>query len=817
MKTFDSFFQEAASKIRVLRTTHYTSHDNKAKTMSGGFQNSPSTGTYHPDDMKSTVYTTPSSRVGQDYGRARVNLRIVNPKITNTTSHADYRKKIKDLVMNTSGDDLQQKAREHSPIHQARNAIRKGDSIVRVADAHHAGPEPGKGSYIMIANKSIVSKTHPTIKKSRLTRESLEESSTSEKGRRLIASRGPSKYDMTRLDQRRLNSDKSALRKAGFRRSSSNQDLNHHADNSNYHSTFVTTHPNQSDYALSSVKSKNLGTGFRRRGKPNSTKSRVKELRTLRKQLGSDRVSRNVHNVVINTSTTHDKNDSEDLFKRHRSFRQSLYDLPKTLRNAGAKPGDKVTGQPAEVMQGAKNRKSGEQKRDKLYNQIFKRKMNSKSGITVGTYRESTELDEKYYQPSDKLSSGKSPLQKALEKREKRQQNFNPKSNLARSQKHSQLTDTKVMRGADHKHYDDTPHSDVNIDSYKDQYLNVHHPESGIEYHVSKQHQAKGTPDVHYVEWTHGRDKTKMSRSERVKMGKAAHDVWKNHVIHRIPHGSILHNRPTRSDAKVKRNQRADIYKKAGFGDVDSEGDQFASLNRPVSPKQRSKGKKQLSPLNSHEVKKHMEIFDSFIAEALHGPKNSKEYKIQRMKNLSKILKGRLGIKSTVKTTGAKDYSHSTHDPDDVSTEIISYKSPAHYAMANSPKTKFVTTNGGHRKVVSNSEREFRSRRILRDITSHKNSKVPTHSIDLRPNLDRDYNDFENIKQRTKNLKRAATKAPEVLRKAGAKTSDIVVIRPGQTQEGGPKNKGQKSRSRLYGKMYSQMSKLKPSGIMTVN
>ena len=210
-----------------------------------------------------------------------------------------------------------------------------------------------------------------------------------------------------------------------------------------------------------------------------------------------------------------------------------------------------------------------------------------------------------------------------------------------------------------------------------------------------------------------------------------------------------------------------------------------------------------------------MKTFDSFIAEGLHGPKTSKEYKIQRMKNLSKILKRRLGIKSTVKTTGAKDYSHSTHDPDDVSTEIISYKSPAHYAMANSPKTKFVTTNGGHRKVVSNAEREFRARRILKDITPHKNSKTPTHSIDLRPNLDRDYNDFDNIKQRTKNLKRAAIEAPKVLRKSGVKSGHIIVAKPGQTQEGGPKDKGKNSRSRLYSRMYPQMSKLKPSGIMT--
>lgn len=611
MKTFNSFIQEADQKIRVLRTTHYTNNDSKSKIMSGGFKDSSSTGAYHPDDMKRTVYTTPDSRVGSDYGHARVNIRIVNPKIKNTLSHGEYSKKVRELVLNTDGEDLQRKARELSPVQQARNAIKQGHSIVRVPDAHKAGPGAGKGSYIMIdkdtANKNIVSNTHPIIRKPKLTRESVEESSMPEKGKRLLAPRGPSRYDMHRLNQRRINSDKVALRKAGFRRTpKSNTDF--YADNnSQHHSTSVTTHPNQSGYAISKTKNKNISTGMRPRGKVNSTASRVKELKTLRKQLGSDRTSRKVHDVTINTTTPHGKNDSDNLFKRHRSFRQSIYDIPKTLRNAGAKPGDKVTGEPAETMHGAKNTKSGKTKRDKLYNEILGKKMNSKTGVTVGTYRESTELDEKYYKPSSKLPSGKTPLQKAVEKREERRKNRTSNSNIKREQKHSQLTDTKVIRGADNKHYDDTPHPDVHIDAYKDQYLSVHHPKSGVEYFVSKHDDTEGQPTVHSISWTHGRRHSKMSPSERVRIGKAAHDVWKNHVVHRIPHGSILHNSPTsdtKSNTNEKRNKRGDIYKKVGFGDVDSEKDQFASLNRSPSPRQRAKGKKPLSPLNPNKTKK---------------------------------------------------------------------------------------------------------------------------------------------------------------------------------------------------------------------
>lgn len=168
MKTFKEFITEA-KRIRVLRTAHYTSNDNKSKILRGGFKDSPSTGAYHPDDNKRTVYTTPSSRVGGDYGYARVNLAIVNPKMTTTNTPTQYKSKVKDIVQNYTGDDLQQKAKEASPFHQSRRAISSGAKIVRAPDAHEVGRSRGnKGSYIMVdkdvANKSISKNPPPTIK-----------------------------------------------------------------------------------------------------------------------------------------------------------------------------------------------------------------------------------------------------------------------------------------------------------------------------------------------------------------------------------------------------------------------------------------------------------------------------------------------------------------------------------------------------------------------------------------------------------------------------------------------------------------------------
>ncbi len=170
MKTFKEFLEEAreSRRMRVLRTSHYTSRDAKDSILKSGFRESPSSGTYHPEGSKRTVYTTPSgSSVGNDYGYSRVNLRIVNPRTKNTISHKEYSNKKNDLIQNYSGDDLMQRVRELSPILQSKNLIQQGNKVVRVPDAHNAGAKAGKGSYVMVdidtANKSIDRNNIPRI------------------------------------------------------------------------------------------------------------------------------------------------------------------------------------------------------------------------------------------------------------------------------------------------------------------------------------------------------------------------------------------------------------------------------------------------------------------------------------------------------------------------------------------------------------------------------------------------------------------------------------------------------------------------------
>jgi hypothetical protein len=170
-KTFREFLEEA-KRMRVLRTAHYTSRSNKSEIMRGGFKDSPSTGSYHPDNRKDIVYTTPSSRVGTDYGYSRVNLRLVNPKVTSTDSPRDFGKNIKSWMASSSIDDINdKKGKPTSSVDQAKAAFQKGDKVVRVPNAHGGfTPREGQvqGSYIMIdkdtANKSIDRNPQPTIR-----------------------------------------------------------------------------------------------------------------------------------------------------------------------------------------------------------------------------------------------------------------------------------------------------------------------------------------------------------------------------------------------------------------------------------------------------------------------------------------------------------------------------------------------------------------------------------------------------------------------------------------------------------------------------
>ena len=222
---------------------------------------------------------------------------------------------------------------------------------------------------------------------------------------------------------------------------------------------------------------------------------------------------------------------------------------------------------------------------------------------------------EKYYEPDEKLPSGETPVEKATQKSRKRARTIGSQSpeNQDRWAKQYDLTRTKVEHGADnpslntkvgHREKDE-----IEID-HDDKYMFLKHKPSGVSFDVEKSDESQ-YDDVRTIQWNHSQDKVKLSPKEKFKLARTAQKVWDTHVSPRLPNKSIVHNTPSSSyDNRGQPkpiNRRSEIYKKAGFGSVDSDGDQFAEVGRPKSPKQIAKGKTRLKPLDPKRAKVEVE------------------------------------------------------------------------------------------------------------------------------------------------------------------------------------------------------------------
>jgi hypothetical protein len=211
----------------------------------------------------------------------------------------------------------------------------------------------------------------------------LAESSTPERGKRRLAPHGPLKNKYSRGKQKEDTTNKAALKKAGFKRSPSKDPYpqDNEVSSSKHHTTGVATYKSQSDYAVDNIpKKKRFGR------KPRPTAELVRRAKAIRKQMGGDRTSKQVHDVSISAKDDTPKNSSKELISRGKSFKKEVRAVPDTLKKVGAKAGDKVTSTPQGVMPG-EDRKEGAKKRDKIYTKELGSKMNPKTGKTMGTAR----------------------------------------------------------------------------------------------------------------------------------------------------------------------------------------------------------------------------------------------------------------------------------------------------------------------------------------------------------------------------------------------------------------------------------------------
>lgn len=222
-------------------------------------------------------------------------------------------------------------------------------------------------------------------------------------------------------------------------------------------------------------------------------------------------------------------------------------------------------------------------------------------------------IQERYYEPNQKLPSGKTPLQKAIEKSRARARTVARQSPAAQERwgRHYDTTQTKVRHGADNpKPNPYVSHKDkdeISVQSDRDD-IEVKHKPSGVSFYAYK---SADTPGVRTLEWGHNRNRSSMSPQEKNQLARTARRVYDKHVSHRLPTGDIVHNTPIpstnpRTGQNKPVNRRAKIYQRSGFGPVDSEGDQFGKVNRQPSPRQRAKGRNRISPLNARDVKSRL-------------------------------------------------------------------------------------------------------------------------------------------------------------------------------------------------------------------
>jgi hypothetical protein len=220
-------------------------------------------------------------------------------------------------------------------------------------------------------------------------------------------------------------------------------------------------------------------------------------------------------------------------------------------------------------------------------------------------------LQERYYEPDERLPSNKTPMQKAIEKSRARARTVARQSPAAQERwgRHYDTTQTKVRHGADNPepnpHVSHKDKDEISVSSSKDD-LEVRHKPSGVSFFAYK---SDDTPGVRTLAWDHDRS-NKMSPQQKNQLARTARRVYDKHVSHRLPTGDVVHNTPIPSRTSLGRekpvNRRAKIYQRSGFGPVDSEGDQFGKVNRQPSPRQRAKGRNRISPLEPSRTKSEL-------------------------------------------------------------------------------------------------------------------------------------------------------------------------------------------------------------------
>lgn len=178
-------------------------------------------------------------------------------------------------------------------------------------------------------------------------------------------------------------------------------------------------------------------------------------------------------------------------------------------------------------------------------------------------------LAERYYEPTEKLPSGRSPMQKFFSKSER----LRRKGNIEQSNR-LEGKFGKVKRGADNPELDTSSHPDLEIKKLNPRSTTFYHKPTGIAYNIIKT-DYKGTP-VHSISWGHAHNPT--TDRERRRIAYDAKKMYRRDIEPRLGHGTIVHNSPMSDKHKQ-------IYWRFGY---EGSGDQYGKVGRMPSPRQGS-------------------------------------------------------------------------------------------------------------------------------------------------------------------------------------------------------------------------------------
>ena len=235
---------------------------------------------------------------------------------------------------------------------------------------------------------------------------------------------------------------------------------------------------------------------------------------------------------------------------------------------------------------------------------------------------EAIDVYERYYEPDEKLPSGRTPSSSANNALSKAFKNRKNPTTRERTKKLSDKIRTNVRFNANsgvvnpNISREERGKIKTNVDD--EGFTNIKHNDSGVTYHVKDQ------GDAYEVHWSHDKNKNELTPGQRVRLGTAADKLFKSSVVPRLRNGRLIVTRASSDDTLSKKekkqsnaqnipSRRADIYSRRGF----SQRDTYGYITGKIRKRRGSNSIDPISPVKTHE-----RLNSTHVKNAIRNPNN---------------------------------------------------------------------------------------------------------------------------------------------------------------------------------------------------